>query len=342
MRKSSIALLLSAILLANIPVASAEPSYRLAKIIPLGGDVKWDYLYRDPSSGHLFISHSSEVTVVDTVSGEVIGHIAGLQGSHGIAIDPLTGLGYADSAMTQSVSVFATKTFAVTAQLPALEDADGMVFDPASHQVFIAGGDANAVRSIVLPGKQAGKLIPLGGAPEFLTVDGKGDLFVNINDKNQIVRIDTRTDTVTARWALPGCDGPKGLAVDPASQRLFSSCENAKMAVVDAREGRMVALLPIGEGSDAMRFDARRKLIFSSNRDGTLSMIREVGADRFVVLPPLRTAPGARTMEINPVSGDVFLVTADILSVVPSTAPDQAPRYSFKPGTLKLLVYQPD
>ncbi|MBB5373424.1 YncE family protein [Acidocella aromatica] len=341
MQKSSFAMLLAASLLAGASAATAAPAYHLAETIPLGGDVKWDYLYRDPSSGHLFISHGSELTVVDPKAGEVIGHVAGLQGSHGIAIDPETGLGYADSAKTQTVSVFNVKSLQVAKELPALEDADGMVYDPASRQVFIAGGDANAVLPIDAAKNQAGKLIPLGGAPEFLVVDAEGDLFVNIKDRNQIVRIDTKTDTVTARWTLPGCDGPTGLAIDPVSQRLFSSCENAKMAVVDARNGEVVALLPIGKGSDAARFDAGRKLVFSSNRDGSLSMIRELGADHFIVMPPLQTAPGARTMEIDPVSGDVFLVTADVLSILPPPAPNKPPRYSFKPGTAKLLVYQP-
>jgi hypothetical protein len=258
----------------------------------------------------------------------------------GFTSAPASGLGFADSAKTESTVIFNVKTLQPVKTIPALLDADGMTFDPASNQVFIAGGDANAVLAIDAVTQTPDKKIALGGAPEFLVVDGSGDLFVNINDKNQIVRIDTRTDAITARWSLPGCDRPTGLAIDSKSHRLFSSCENAKLAVVDAQDGAIVTLLPIGKGTDAAGFDASRQLVFSSNRDGTLSIIKQVDSEHYVPRAPLMTAPGARTMELDPLNGDIFLVTADVSSTGQPKHAGGPPTYKFKPGTLRLLVYR--
>jgi DNA-binding beta-propeller fold protein YncE len=334
-------LLLTATLLAPVPGLAAPPPYHLVETVPLGGGIKWDYLDFDPATGDLFISHGTELTVVAPSAGKVIGHAGGLQGSHGIAIDSHTGLLYADSAKTETVSIFDAKSLHLIKTIPALEDADGMVFDPTSSQVFVAGGDANAVLAIDAITNLPVKTVPLGGAPEFLVVDGKGHLYININDKNQLVELDSRTDAITARWPLPGCERPTGLAIDPTAGRLFSSCENAKLAVIDTRSGELVSLLPIGKGSDAVRFDPARKLIFSSNRDGSLSIIQERGPEDFVPLASLPTLPGARTMDLNPANGDLFLVTADILSSKPPKFAGGPPLYRFKPGTLRLLVYRP-
>jgi DNA-binding beta-propeller fold protein YncE len=341
MLKFSRSLLLAASLFTPAMAFAAPPAYRLVQTVPLGGGIKWDYLFLDPTTDLLYVSHGTELTVVKIAAGKIAGHVTGLQGSHGITIDPRTHLGYADSAKTESVSIFDPSSFRTVKTIPALEDADGEVFDPASDQVFIVGGDANAVLAIDATENQTKQTLPLGGAPEFLVVDGTGGLYININDKNQIVKIDTKSDRLTARWNIPGCDGPTGLAIDPAAHRLFSTCENGEMAVLDTVTGKRVALLPIGKGSDSARFDAANRLAFSANRDGSLSIIREVDPGHFVAEAPLRTAPGARTMEIDPKNGDLFLVTAEVLSTLPPTLPGHAQKYVFKPGTLKLLVYQP-
>ena len=335
------AALLFAAFLSGTAASAAAPLYRLAETIPLGGDVKWDYLYLDPVTGHLLVSHGSELTAVDLDAGRIAGELTGLRGSHGIAIDPSTGLGYADSGKTATVSIFDAKSLHILRTIPALKDADGMVFDAASNQVFIAGGDAQAVLAISVAGTRRPRLIPLAGSPEFLAVDGDGDLFINIHDKNQVVKIDTARDAITARWDVPGCAGPTGLAVDQHNERLFSTCRKGRMAILDTGSGKLIALLPIGAGTDAARFDPKTNLVFSSNRDGTLSIIHELDGQHFVVLPTVETALGARTMEIDPKNGDVFLVTADVLGVSPATSPGQSPKYNFKPGSCKLLVYQP-
>ena len=284
------AALLFAAFLSGTAASAAAPLYRLAETIPLGGDVKWDYLYLDPVTGHLLVSHGSELTAVDLDAGRIAGELTGLRGSHGIAIDPSTGLGYADSGKTATVSIFDAKSLHILRTIPALKDADGMVFDAASNQVFIAGGDAQAVLAISVAGTRRPRLIPLAGSPEFLAVDGDGDLFINIHDKNQVVKIDTARDAITARWDVPGCAGPTGLAVDQHNERLFSTCRNGRMAVLDTGSGKLIALLPIGAGTDAARFDPKTNLVFSSNRDGTLSIIHELDGQHFVVLPTVETA----------------------------------------------------
>jgi DNA-binding beta-propeller fold protein YncE len=265
-----------------------------------------------------------------------------LSGSHGVAIDTATGLGFADSSKTRTISIFSLKTLAVSKTIPALEDADGMVFDRPSNQVFTVGGDANALLAVDAAHDTALSTIALGGSPESQVSDQAGSVYVNINDKNELVRISTKTDAITARWPLPGCQGPVGLAIDTADHVLFSSCANAVMSVVNGETGAILATLPIGKGTDSADFDAARKLAFSSNRDGTLSVISEVSPTKFIALPAVQTAPGARTLAVDESTGRIFLVTAKVVSAGPPRHPGGAPDYAFAPGSLKLLVYAPN
>jgi DNA-binding beta-propeller fold protein YncE len=182
--------------------------------------------------------------------------------------------------------------------------------------------------------------IPLAGKPEFAAADGAGNLFINIADKKLIQRVDTRSAKVTAAWPISECESPHGLAIDPASLRLFSTCVNAKMVIVDSRDGRIVATLPIGKGTDAAAFDATRHRAFSSNRDGTLSVIDVKGADQFEPLGEVPTQPLARTMAIDPQTGRVFLVAADRDEVDPK-ATDPRKRFKVRPGSVRLLFADP-
>jgi DNA-binding beta-propeller fold protein YncE len=327
--------------LTQISAAASPPLYTLTKTIPIGGGIKWDYLDFDPASDSVFISHGTELTVLDAKTGNVIGNVTGLNGSHGIAIDPLTGFGFADSGKSKTTSIFDLKTLKTIKVIPALLDADGMAFDPSTHQVFVAGGDANAVLPVDTATNKPGKSIALGGAPEFLVTDGDGALYVNINDKNEIVKVDTKTDTIVARWHLASCVGPTGLAIDVASQRLFSSCENATMVIVDAENGKILASLPIGKGTDAAAFDPQRKLAFSSNRDGSLSVIRETNPNDFSVVEDIKTEPGARTIALDSKTGRIFLVTAVVQSIGAPKRVGGAPSYKFVPGSAKVLIYDP-
>lgn len=322
------------------PASAAAPLYTITKTVKLGGGVRWDYLHFDAVSDRLYISHGDELTVLNGKTGAVIGEVKGLDGSHGIAIDHANGLGYADGGKSETTSIFNLKTLKTVQKIPALLDADGMTFDKASNQVFVTGGDADAVRPIDARTNQPGALIPLGGAPEFLVTDGAGELYVNINDKNQIVKIDTHTDKVVARW-LVSCNSPTGLAMDTATHRLFSSCHDGHMAVLNADTGSIVATLPIGLGTDSAAFDPERKLAFSANRDGTLSVIREDDANHFTVLPAVKTELGARTMAVDPATGRIFEVTATVSGSTPPKQPGWSPNYKFVPHSFRALILDP-
>ncbi len=329
-------------LAAATPAASAAPLYHLVQTVPLGGGIKWDYLHFDTPSNRVYISHGTELTVVSAASGHVIGHVRGLAGSHGVAIDTAASLGFADSSQTRTISIFSLKTLAVRKTIPALQDADGMVFDRPSQQVFTVGGDAHAVLALNPATDKPRATIALGGSPESQASDQAGALYINLKDKNEMVRISTKTDTITARWPLPGCVGPVGLAIDRAHHILFASCANAVMSVVNGETGALLASLPIGKGTDSAAFDPVRERAFSSNRDGTLSVISEVSPTKFVTLPAVQTAPGARTLAVDAATGRIFLVTAKVASAGPPKQPDGPPDYSFTPGSLKLLVYAPN
>ncbi len=332
---------LSALFIAAAAAAqAATPLYSLADTVPLGGGVKWDYLHFHLATGQLFIAHGKELTVVNTTTDKVAGNVTGLDGTHGIAFDPATGLGYTDNSGTKTLSVFSPATLQVQKTLPALDDTDGMVFDPASHNIFVNAGDSEATLALN-PATSAETKIPLGGKPEFLAANGAGQLFVALNNKNEMAAVDTQTDQVTAHWALPGCDAPTGMAIDPQAGRVFTSCQNGKLAVVNTSTGQEVALLPIGKGSDSAAFDAKRHLIFSANSSGTLSIIRETDPDHYTALPSVKTRLGARTMAVDEATGDIFLVTAKVEAKKPAKHPGWAMRYSFQPDTLTLLVYHP-
>ncbi len=324
-----------------VPLAAAAPAplYTLAKSLPLPGGIKWDYLHFDAPSSRIYISRGDEVTVVDAKTDKIIGAFTGLPGSHGIAVDPASGLVYADSATNRQAVAFDPKTFKPVATAPVVLDADGMAYDAPSKQVFVAGGDGNAVTPISTITHKPAADIPLGGAPEFLVSDGAGSLYVNINDKNEIVRIDTATNTITARWPTAPCESPTGLAIDPATRRLFSSCHSGVAVVLDADTGKLVATLPIGKGTDAAAFDPDTKRFFSSNSDGTLTVVAENSADDFSVLANVKTAPGARTMAVDPATGRIFLVTGTVTKTTPPKTPTDHPHYVFAPGSVKLLIF---
>jgi DNA-binding beta-propeller fold protein YncE len=327
--------------LAAVGHAQPAPLYTLTQSIPLPGGVKWDYLHFDAPTARLYISRGSEIAVVNTSTDQLVGTLGRLPGSHGIAVDPATGLIYADSATNRQAVAFNPQTFKPVATAPVVLDADGMAYDAPSKQIYVAGGDGNAVTPISTVTRKPAADIPLGGAPEFLASDGAGSLYVNINDKDEIIRIDTAKNTITARWPTAPCQSPTGLAIDPATRRLFSSCHSGVAVVLDADTGRLVATLPIGKGTDAAAFDPARKRFFSSDSDGTLTVVAENSADDFSVLGNVKTALGARTMAADPATGRIFLVTGTVTKTIPPKAPNDHPHYTFAPGSVKLLIFSP-
>ncbi|OYV39974.1 MAG: hypothetical protein B7Z80_05835 [Rhodospirillales bacterium 20-64-7] len=322
------------------PACAQAPQYHKIATIALPGPAKWDYLDFDPATHRVYVSHGTEVTVVDVQSDKVIGELQGTTGSHGIAIDPATGDVWADSAAKRQAIAFDPKRFQPVAHVPVVLDADGMAYDPASRQIFVVGGDGQAVTPIDPASATAKPDIALGGSPEFLGVDGKGALFVNIESTSELVKIDTATDKIVARWPLAPCESPKGMAVDAADELVFSSCANGKMAVVNGDTGAIVASPSIDTGTDAARYDAKTHLAFSSNSVGTLSVIGQQDGE-WRRLETVKTERGARTLALNPANGDIYLVTAKVTGTTPPKTPGGHPWYQYAPGSLKLLVYAP-
>ncbi|MDE2448598.1 MAG: hypothetical protein KGO22_06475 [Gammaproteobacteria bacterium] len=290
-----------------------------ARRVPLGLPEKWDFLFYDADSGEAFVSHRTEITVVNPDRGVISGHVTGIGGSHGIVVVSSLRRGYADAAFTRTVVVFDSRTLRALKTIPVGEDPDAMVYDPRDRRVFVMDADGEAFTAIDAVKGVPLATVPLGGKPEFAAVDGAGKLFINIASKNEMVRVDARMLRVEARWALPGCQSPHGLAINAPEGRLFASCENGKLEVVTARGGRIVATLPIGMDSDAVTFDSKHKLVYSSNRDGTLSIIAERAPDEFVAKDPIHTPVGAGTMALDATTGRIFLVVSDRNCIAPST-----------------------
>lgn len=324
--------------------AQSAPEYRVVHTVTLGAPDRWDYVVFDADSGRVFVAHGDELTVVDGASGEIAGHVKGLPGmTHGVALVKDSNRGYTDESETGKAVSFNLKTLAVEKRIEAGEDADAVAFDPVSNHVFIINGDTGTITVIDPKKDTAIATIAVGGKLEYAVPGENGKLFVNGAGKRQLVSIDTATNTIAARWPLPDCESPHGLAIDAGNHRLFVSCLNKIVNVVDSQNGRIVATVPIGAGSDAVVFDPKRKLFFSSNGvDGTISVIQANDPNKYVPLGAIRTSISARTMGINPATGRLYLAAA---AIDPNAAPKSgggAPaRKRTLPGSLKLLFLDP-
>lgn len=323
------------------PTAKAQtaPRYHIVKTVPLGTPDRWDYLLFDSSLDRVYVSHGDRVTVVDAKSGKIIGNIADIPGgTHGIAISVATGKGFTDDGRVGEAVVFNLKTLKITGHIKADEDADGIAFDPASDHVFVVDGDPGEITVIDAKSGKVVATVHAGSKLEFAVAGQDGKIYVNSVEKSEIIRVDIATNKVDAQWPMPGCRSPHGLAIDPVRHILFSTCSNGKAVLMNAGTGKVITTEPIGQGSDAARFDPVHKLFFSSNFDGTLSIIAEKSADTFKELPPVKTALGARTMAIDPQTGRIFMTTADYKVNRSALATDRRHRYTVVPDSTKLLI----
>lgn len=321
----------------GLGAAWAAPSgYHVTKTITLGGDGGWDYLNIDPATGNLFITRGTHVMVVDPSQGKTIGDITELSGIHGTAF--VGGKAYVTEGGSNNLAVVDTKSLAKTQEIAVGTRPDGVLFDPASKRIFTFNGaskDATAVDPAT--GKVVGT-IALGGKPEAAASDEAGTIFVNIEDKNELVAFDANTLKIKAHYPLAPCDSPSGMAMDVAHGRVFSGCDNKMIAVTDMKTGKVVTTFPIGDGVDANRFDPATGLVFSSNGEsGTLTVAHEDAPGKYTVLDNIPTASGARTMELDPKSHRVFVVTADRKPGTP-TADNPHPRAVPIPGTFRLII----
>jgi len=318
---------------------AAPPSYHLLQKVTLGGEGGWDYLSVDPDARRLYISRGSHVMVVSADTYKVVGDIPNTQGVHGIALAPSLGRGFTSNGQSNTVTIFDLKTLKVLGSAPTGDRPDAILYEPATRRVFTFNGGGNSATAIdAVSGKVLGT-IPLGGRPEFAAADGKGMVYDNIEDKNEMVAINAKTLALTRRYPLAPLASPSGLSIDPKSRRLFAVCDGDKMAVVNADTGAVVASPAIGGGPDAADFDPSARLAFSSNgEDGTLSVIREDTPNSYTPAQTVPTQAGARTMALDTKTRRVFLVTAKPLPATPGAPPW---RRSYVPGTFTLLVFGP-
>ena len=319
--------------------AQPKSGYHVIKQLKLGGEGGWDYLTFDAKGNRLFISRGTHVMVVDADTGAVVGDIPDTQGVHGIALVEDLGKGYTSNGRASTVTVFDLKTLKVLKQIPVGKNPDTIIYDPASKRVFTMNGAGNDTTAIDAATDTVAGTVALGGRPEFAVSDERGHVFANLEDKSEVVEFDSKKlGAVLARWPIAPGEEPSGLAIDRKHARLFSTGANKTLAVLDAETGKVVTTLPIGGGVDAAGFDPDLGLAFSSNGEGTLTVIHEDSPDKFTVLENVATRRGARTMALDPKTHRVFLVTAEF-GPPPAPTPERPrPRPSVVPGSFTLLV----
>jgi YVTN family beta-propeller protein len=319
--------------------AQPSPGYHLLKKFVLGGEGGWDLLAVDSAAHRLYISRSTHVMVVDTDSGAIVGDIPNTPRVHGIALAPEFGKGFITNGGDATVTIFDLKTLKPSSRVKVGKNPDAIVYDPASKRIFAFNGGSNDTTVIdAKTGAVAGTLA-LGGKPELGVADERGRVYVNLEDKSQVVAIDSRNLKVAATWSLAPCEEPTGIAMDRKHHRLFAACGNKLMAVVNADNGKLVTTLPIGTGVDGAAFDSERQLAFSSNGEGTLTVVHEDAPDKFSVVENAATQRGARTIDLDQKTHRVFLVTAEFGPTPAATAERPRPRPAMVPGSFTVLVF---
>ncbi len=341
-RHKIVATVLTAVALAGSMARAADAPYRIAARLTPGGEGGWDYLTVDAAGRRLFLSRATRVQVVDLVGGKLLSEISGTEGVHGIALAPEFGAGFTSNGRGNSVTVFDLKTLATveTVRLDA-RNPDAILYEPVSKRVFTFNGGSRDATAIDAARRAVVGTIPLAGKPEFAVADGKGKVFVNIEDKGTLTQLDAATLKVEADWSLAPCEEPSGLAMDAEHRRLFSVCGNKLMAVSDADAGKVIATLPIGGGVDGAAFDPAKGLAFSSNGAGSVTVVREETPQKFSVLTDVPTQRGARTIALDPGTHRLYLPTASF-GPPPSPSPaNPRGRPPMVPDSFVVLVLEP-
>jgi|GraSoiStandDraft_9_1057307.scaffolds.fasta_scaffold04561_4 DNA-binding beta-propeller fold protein YncE len=338
MKRSLLSSLLAIVFLCP-SLFAADPGLHVIKTFKLGGKGGWDYLEIDPDSHHLFISRATHVIVIDAESGKPVGEIPDTPGVHGIALANDLGRGFTSNGREGTVTIFDLNTLKPITKVKAVgENPDAILFDPATKRVFTFNGkSADATAIDATSGKIVGK-IPLGGKPEFGVSTGKGEIFVNLEDKSELLALDPKDLKVKSRWPLAPCESPSGLAMDIKNRRLFVGCDNKMMAVVNADTGKVITTVPIGDGVDADRFDPGTKFAFASCGEGVLTVVKEDSPGKFSVAENVKTERGARTMALDLKTHVAYVVTAKFGPPPAATTQQPNPRPSILPDTFEVLV----
>jgi len=329
-------------------VCCADEPYHFLKEIPIGGDGGWDYLSVDPMMERLYVSHATKVVVIDLKNDEIVGEITNTPGVHGVAIASELGLGVTSNGRENKAGIVDLKTLQTILKVETAQGPDGMLYNSGQQEAYLFCGRAQSATVIDVKGGKVVATIPLGGRPEFATVDPEaGRVFDNLEDKSEVAVIDTKAHRVTNRWPIaPGEEG-SGMAIDVAHHRIFIGCGGSKtMVMMDNTSGKVLTSVPIGDGVDANAFDPGTQLAFASCGDGTTTIAHEDG-DKLTVVQTLKTEPRARTMALDPATHKIYLASAQFAALTNSAAVStnqvsSAPRRQrpqMIPGTFKILVY---
>lgn len=318
-------------MLLSATVSAAPSGFHLLGEIKVGGEGGWDYLTVDGAARRLYVSHNTHVAVIDIDAQKVVGDIPDTTGVHGIAIAPELNRGFTSNGRANNVTIFDLKTLKMISQVATGTNPDSIRYEPVSGRVFTFNGGSKNSTAIDAKAGTVAATIALAGKPEFSVADGKGKVYVNIEDTNEIVEIDAAKAAVTKRYPLTGCDGPSGLAIDTKNRRLFSVCSNRVMAISDPDAGKVIATPAIGAGSDGVAFDPGTGFAYSSNGEGTLTVVQQTGG-KYEVVENVATELGARTIAVDEKTHKLFLPTA-------KRAPQQgAGRATYIPDSFKVLV----
>jgi YVTN family beta-propeller protein len=303
--------------------------------LPLPGEGRGDYVTVDPVARRLYVTHTSQVHILDLDSLKVLATVGGLDGAHGVALDA-AGHGFVSDGNTNSVKEFDPATGKITKSIAVGKKPDSILFDPASGKIFAFNGDSEDVSAIDPATGTVVATIKLPNGPEFSQADGKGKVFANMEEGNDIAEIDSKTLKLVRTIPLTGCEGPAPLAFDATNRRLFSGCGNKVMVVTDADSGKVVASVPVGGDPDGIIYDADKKRIVVANRDKSWTIVTQNGADSYAVEQNLPIDEYAKTVGVDPKTHRIFSSTADL--VWPAAVPGKKHLPDAKPGTFRLLV----
>jgi YVTN family beta-propeller protein len=296
---------------ALLPAPAQSGGYSVIKKISIPGTGSWDYLAIDEAARRLYVSHGTQVEVVDIDALTVVGSIPNTAGVHGIAIAPELGRGFTSNGQASTVTIFDLKTLKPIADVPTGKKPDAIIYDPATSRVFAFNGGSNSATAIdAATGKVAGT-VNLDGGPEYAAADGKGFVYNNLEDESLLLKINSRELKVEQRWPVAPCSSPSSMAMDRANRRLFLGCRSKVMAMLDADSGKVITTVPIGDHVDATAFDPETKLVFNSNGEGTITVIHQDSPDKYSVVETVKTAPRAKTMALDPKTHRLFLSTAE-------------------------------
>ena len=326
------------VLLAAATAFAAPPTYKVVSKIKIGGATRWDYVYVDSENHRLYVSHATQTEVIDTTTDKVVGTIPDTKGVHGIAIATDLGKGFTSDGLDNDVTMFDIKTLKVLSKIKTGQNPDAIIYEPVTHRVFTFNGRSSDSTAIdAKTGDVLAASIPVGGKPEFAQVDGKGHVFANIEDKNEIIELDAKNNVVAKRYSIAPCDGPSGLAIDAKKLRLYSVCGNKIMVVSDPAASSVLASPAAGPGMDGVAFDDG--YAFSANGgDGTITMVGETSPGKFEAVATIPTTRGARTIGADQKAHKLYLPAAEF-GPAPAPGPDgKTPRPQPLPDSFQIIV----